>query len=344
MRKLAAVGMVAVVAMSACTGTSAPWGTPVELTGDTSVHDPALALDDDGRPWLIASTGDGRVGMGAIQLRVSTDGGHSWTHTGEAWLPSQEPEWARDRIAGLDNYWAPELVRANNKLYLYYAASTFGSNTSVIGLRENQHFDPQRPDQGWVDKGEVWSSSGESHYNAIDPAVLIGKDGRAWLAFGSFWDGIQLLPLDPSTMKPPADAQPTTIASRGTATNAIEAPALLEHNGFYYLFVAFDKCCSGMESTYNINVGRAEHPEGPYLDRDGRDLAHGGGTLLLEGVSGRAGPGGQSVVGDWMAFHYYSEELGGAPQLGLRKLAWENGWPVVATEAEASEMPFYDSE
>lgn len=340
MRRWIALALAAVLAVVGCSA-DPEWAEPIEVSGDINVHDPGLALDDEGLPWVIASTGDERIGLGAIQIRTSDDGGATWEHTGEAWTPATEPEWIREIVPGVTNFWAPELVRVEETWYLYYAASTFGSNTSVIALMTNTAFDPHNPGDGWVDRGLVVQSTGEDNFNAIDPSVLFDTDGNGWLAFGSFWGGVQLVALDFPSGGLEAGAQPVTIASRGTSTNAIEAPSLISHDGYYFLFVSFDKCCSGTSSTYNINVGRSETPEGPYLDKAGNDLAEGGGTMLLESVGDQIGPGGQSVVGDRIAFHFYDAEAGGAPTLALRTLAWRDGWPVVATQAEAAEMPFY---
>ena len=96
----------------------------------------------------------------------------------------------------------------------------------------------------------------------------------------------------------------------------IEAPSILERDGRFYLFVSFDQCCKGVASTYNIRVGRADRIEGPYRDRDGKDMAEGGGSLMLATTGRFIGPGGQEAVktsrGDWLAFHYYDGDDAGA--------------------------------
>lgn len=333
-----AAAAAAVVSLAGCAGGATapqpPAAIAVEVSGDVNVHDPGLVVGQQGAPWFVFSTGNLRVGLGAIQVRTSPDG-REWSYAGEAWTPSTEPTWAVDKITGVENFWAPEVVHHDGTWYLYYAASTFGSNTSAIGLRTNSQLDADDPAKGWVDRGLVISSDGTKNYNAIDPAVVFTPEGEAWMAFGSFWGGIQLVQLDMPAGKPVKGATPVTIASRGTQTNAIEAPALLQRDGWYYLFVSFDSCCKGTESTYNINVGRSKSVEGPYLDLAGKNLSEGGGTLLLETNGRMVGPGGQSVSGNTMAFHYYDADNGGAPTLAIRTLGWtDDGWPVLKTSDE----------
>ena len=101
----------------------------------------------------------------------------------------------------------------------------------------------------------------------------------------------------------------------------------MPHDGKYYLFFSRDFCCQGLESTYNIAVGRSDSITGPYVDADGKELLDGGGTPVLATNGGRVGPGGQSVSGNTLAFHYYAEELDGAFRLGLAELEWKDGWP-----------------
>ena len=104
------------------------------------------------------------------------------------------------------------------------------------------------------------------------------SDGRAYLAFGSFWSGIKLSELNPETGKLiRADALRVALASRNGG--AIEAASILEHDGKFYLFVSFDQCCKGVASTYNIRVGRADRVEGPYRDKEGKAMLEGGGSL-----------------------------------------------------------------
>jgi arabinan endo-1,5-alpha-L-arabinosidase len=77
-----------------------------------------------------------------------------------------------------------------------------------------------------------------------------------------------------------AEPNPT---SKYAGRNAIEAPFIYKRNGYYYLFVSWDYCCRGAKSNYRVVVGRSKKIDGPYLDRDGKDMLMGGGTLFLQG-------------------------------------------------------------
>src|SRR3546814_4550133 len=75
---------------------------------------------------------------------------------------------------------------------------------------------------------------------------IVDAEGRAWLAFGSFWGGLQIVPLDPATGEPPRGAKPSTIARR-PMPDAIEAPFIIRRGDFHYLFASFDFCCRGAD-------------------------------------------------------------------------------------------------
>ncbi|SDD73144.1 arabinan endo-1,5-alpha-L-arabinosidase [Sanguibacter gelidistatuariae] len=364
LRSLAAAALAAsclALTLAACSGSPdaeavpdvGPAATEVAVSGDLRTHDPALIIDDAGTDatdddvWYVFSTGDGRVALGAPQIRRSLDAGATWEHVGELWTAADEPYWSREIIEGVDNFWAPEVIAHEGTYYAYYSASTFGSNTSLIGLYTNTTLDPDDPAYRWVDQGEVWRSDGTAPYNAIDPGVVTDADGTPWMAFGSFWDGLFMVelewpsgkPVGATPEQPRGTAEPVHLADRGTATNAIEAPYVLSRDGWYYLFFSRDSCCKGTASTYNMAVGRSTDPAGPYLDADGVALLDDGGTSLLDTDGAMIGPGGQSVyqLGDtaYLAFHYYDEDLGGDFQLGIRELAWtEDGWPVARTASE----------
>ncbi|HET9956918.1 MAG TPA: arabinan endo-1,5-alpha-L-arabinosidase [Polyangiaceae bacterium] len=305
--------------------------TVLDLTGDVRAHDPALTRHGAYGDWYVFSTGDAAVGGGAIQIRRSTDL-RNWTFAGTVF--DAIPAWVSAAVPGVTNLWAPEITYRAGLYYLYYSGSTFGSNNSVIGLATNTTLNPSDPNYQWVDQGMVFRSSPANDYNAIDPAFIQNTDGTPWLAFGSFWSGIRMIRLEwPSGKAAPSSTEPLRLADRFVPPNAIEAPYILYRGGWFYLFVSLDFCCQGTNSTYKIAVGRSRQATGPYFDRLGTPMAHGGGTVILSERGDMFGPGGQSLFGGYMAHHWYDAANNGEIRLGIRRLAWDlSGWPKAATD------------
>lgn len=314
-----------------CGGAQAPAiPAPSALKGDVRVHDPSMFKQ--GNVYYVFSTGEEYgLNQGNIQIRKSSDLA-SWELVGTVFQTT--PDWIGQAIGGTPpNLWAPDISFFDGKYHLYYAGSRFGSNSSVIGLATNLTLDPSSPDYRWVDAGVVIQSTPADNWNAIDPNIGFDADGRPWLAFGSFWDGIKMRRIDLSTGKlDSADATLYRLASRGGGP--IEAPSIVYRQGFYYLFVSFDLCCRGADSSYKIMVGRAKQIAGPYADRDGKPMEQGGGTLVLDGRDRRRGPGGQTVFLDGttyrMVSHYYDMLDLGISKLQIHDLNWtSDGWPTV---------------
>jgi arabinan endo-1,5-alpha-L-arabinosidase len=294
------------------------------ILGDAHTHDPSLARTPGG--WYVFSTGDPQVAGGAIQVRASRDG-RTWSSPST--VGTAIPAWVTQAVPGVTNLWAPDVSYHEGRWYLYYAASTFGSNHSVIGLFTNVTLDPRDPRYDWVDQGLVTRSDVTDDYNAIDPSLFVDGTG-AWLVLGSYWSGVKLIPVELPSGKP-ATAQPerTALVDRHFGPNAVEAPYLIAHGGWYYLLVSFDACCQGANSTYREVVGRSRSIGGPYLDRAGVSMLAGGGSALLDGEGDMRGPGGASVDGGTLAFHYYDAARQGDFHLGLGQLDFRDGWPSV---------------
>jgi arabinan endo-1,5-alpha-L-arabinosidase len=93
-------------------------------------------------------------------------------------------------------------------------------------------------------------------------------------------------------------------------------------------------CCRGVRSTYNVRVGRSSKVTGPYLDRSGKPMTEGGGTLILEGAGRVRGPGHNSILTEgarqYIVHHFYDADDNGRSKLQIRPLTWSrDGWPVV---------------
>lgn len=326
----AALPLALSLGLAACVHGTAPG---LDLSGWVQpAHDPTIIRHD--LRYYVFTTGHLGPGPGLIPWRYSDDIEH-WSRGGAVF--EQIPSWAAERVPGTRGLWAPDIVHAGGEYRLYYSVSTFGRNNSAIGLAVNRTLDPDHGDYRWVDRGLVIASTPQDDFNAIDPGVLVDSDGRHWMSFGSFWSGIKLIDLDPLTGLRSEQDQDMHSLARRPSPGAVEAPDLIERGGRFYLFVSFDFCCRGAESTYYSVVGRAEHPTGPFVDREGRPMMEGGGTRVLhadQDASGRfVGPGHVSILtddsGDYIVHHAYDTQSGGEPTLRIRRLRWtDDGWPV----------------
>lgn len=305
------------------------------VTSNPMVHDPVMAKEDG--VYHIFATGMG------IQRMTSKDR-KNWQVKAMP-VMTVIPKWTRDSVPGFDKHvWAPDIIRWHNKWWLAYSCSTFGKNGSAIGLLSAAKLDsPIWNDEGCI----VASRENRDNWNAIDPNFVIDDNDTPWMVWGSFWDGIQIVRLD-TTMHVAKGEKPRTLARRyapGTTTaepnptsahagtNAIEAPFVMKHQGYYYLFVSWDYCCRGSKSNYRVAVGRSKNVDGPYLDKRSNDMLNGGGTVLLKGDKKQYEATGHcaaySIDGkDIFICHGYSTEMKGAPVLIQREIRWtDDGWP-----------------
>lgn len=312
-----------------------------------NAHDPSIIKTEDGTYYVVGT--DVRVGAPpkpGIMVRKSKDL-IEWDWVGYALdgIPKEAGEWT-----GATNLWAPDVHKFGDKYYLYYAASTFGSNRSYIGVATSSSMEGP-----WEDKGEVVKSDTSDEMNAIDPNIVIDADGKPWMSYGSFFGGIYLIELDPATGKPlqPGD-KGMRIARRDPATEegALEGPYIVYNEKFkkYYLFVSYDS----LFADYNVRVGRSDSITGPYVDMNGRSLDDAdylpqyeignkimGGYRFSEG-EGWIGPGHNSVLNDggdyYIAHHARPEGDKNWMYLHIRRMLWtKEGWPVVSPERYAGE-------
>ena len=324
------------------------------------VHDPVMAYEN-GTYYLLST------GMG-LQWATSKDR-RSWIIQPTPFI-EQLPEWTRDSVPGFRNHvWAPDVIRWNDRWWLAYSCSTFGKNTSAIGLMSSDRLNGQWRDEGCL----VASKEGRDQWNAIDPAFVIDDNNKLWVSWGSFWDGIQLarvrseelgvrssesaatpnsslLTPNSSLLTPNSKTiarrfrkgdpnAPENPTSQFAGRNAIEAPFILKHGGWYYLFVSWDYCCRGAKSNYRVAVGRSKTVDGPYVDREGKPMTEGGGTLFLEGDKKEFEAAGHCAAYDLptgetvFVCHGYATRLNGASILIQRNVKWTaDGWPELETQ------------
>jgi len=292
------------------------------LAGPLAFHDPTLFRSGE-RYWVYGS-GQGLEAKSSANLQT-------WQN--EARVFDQNPNWIADLLPDVTALWSPSVAYFGSMYHLYYSASVFGANQSCIG-----HATAAFVDAGSVfeDHGSIICSnvSGQTDdFNAIDPSVFVESEQTPWLAFGSYNSGIKLIPLDATGAR--LGSELVSLARRGSDNPAIQEPFVYEWRGWYYLFVSFDQCCQGVNSTHNIRVGRSHNLGGPYIDKAGVNMMNGGGTLVLGGDDHWPGPGSNVIFNDgarhFNVYHAYDADNNGVNTLRIAEITFDNdGWPVSA--------------
>lgn len=325
--------------------------------GTYNVHDPSVIRVGD-RYYMYSTDAiyfqrrtDGKrpdVKMGNIQMRSSADLVH-WKFEGWAFdsIPADSRQWvlAHSDNKGATNIWAPYPVYYNGKFRLYYCVSAFGLQTSYIGMAESTS--PLGP---WEMKGAVVKTKRGDPMNAIDPSIVAdANSGRMWMHYGSYFGGLYAVELNPLTGLPATDGDKGHfIATRANIKkDNIEAPEIVYNPRFkkYYLFCSYDP----LMTTYNVRVGRADKPEGPFLDFFGNDLrdsinhypilTH---PYRFDNHPGWAGTGHCGVFADAGGKFFMAHQGRLCPEnqlmdLHLREIKWTvDGWPVVSPERYAA--------
>jgi len=195
----------------------------------------------------------------------------------------------------------------------------------------NKTLDPKSPDFQWTTPVEVCSSDGMEDQDAIDPCLLLDPTtGRLWASYGTYFGTIRLIELDPQTGHRIKGNKEKDIAIDCEATD------LLYRDGWYYLLGTHGTCCDGVNSTYNIVVGRSRSVEGPYLDNIGRDMFHGGGRMVIAAGDRVCGPGhfGRTIIDEGvevMSCHYEADfdQLGYVGQGTIVDSQWGDWYGII---------------
>lgn len=221
------------------------------------------------------------------------------------------------------------------------------------------------------DKGRSWGRSDLNNwsayfrYNAIDPAYVITPEGEHWLIFGSWHSGFAALQVSADTGKP-LQPMPEFFTSLNELNKVVkriytrdansrwqasEAPEIVYHDGYYYLFMAYD----GLDVPYNTRVVRSEKIDGPYKTYSGTNVTSGGDAFPImthpyqfSGSQGWVGISHCAVFDDGQGNWYYASQQrfpttagGNAPNAvmmgGVRSIRWtDDGWPIVMPERYAA--------
>jgi len=305
-----------------------------------------------------------------IPMFKSSDLVH-WVYQGDA--AGAFPSWAFETAA----LWAPEISYFNGKYYLYYVVTDVKDEVSGALLKDQQDniincggdsaigvATSASPLGPWVPQaapvveprynGNPTLPFGQRECNffwTFDPDVITANNQR-YIYYGSYYGGIQARNLSNNGFT----ADPVT-AVQITIPNRYEGAEVIQHDGYYYLFVSATNCCNGPLTAYSVFAGRSDNPLGPFVDREGVSLLAGrvGGTPVISMNGNRwVGTGHNTVFQDfegqyWTIYHavdqndpYFEGAVGFTKRpVLLDPLDWVDGWPTVRGGLWASDNPVH---
>ncbi len=329
----------------------APFSRVLEW-GSYNVHDPAIIKEGEYYYSFSTDVGYGIDVRSGLQIRKSKDL-VQWTFVG--WVFNGLPALGSAFITQgggtpFNSLWAPCVVKVGGEFRLYYSLTCALPRLSVIGMATSSS--PQGP---WVEKGIAVTSLNNNSVqtNAIDPSVIITPAGEHWMVYGSAWDGIYSLKLDPVTGLAAINGDKgVRIANRGFTAGKyngnIEGADIIYNAQLnkYYLFIAYD----WLQTKYNVRVMKGDNPNGPFYDFNGvnanTNVDHGPMIIApykFSGHSGWQGVAHSTTFSDGNGQYFIAHQ--GRPgsdsyymDMHVRKLFWTaDGWPVASPERYAWE-------
>ena len=286
-------GLGALIGLSAAAQVGAPY-----------IHDPSTIMECDGKYYTFGTGGGGLI---------SADG---WVWNGGAVRPGGGA--------------APDAIKIGDRYLVGYSSTgggLGGGHAGRILTMWNKTLDPESPDFAFSEPVEVAHSEVDEDCDAIDVGFLMDPSGRLFCSYGTYFGNIRMVELDPAT------------GGRLPGNKAVdvaidcEASTMMYRDGWYYLLGTHGTCCDGVNSTYNIVVGRSRKPTGPFLDNVGRDMLRGGGKMVIAAEERLFGAGhfGRFIVEpgvEKMSLHFEADlDRSGRSVLAIRPILWKDGWP-----------------
>lgn len=293
--KIFTAASFALISVSALAQEGQPW-----------IHDPSTIMECDGKYYTFGTGGGGLI---------SEDG---WNWFGGAVRPGGGA--------------APDAIKIGDRYLIAYSATGGGLGGGHAGrvlTMWNKTLDPNSPDFGYTEAIEVAHSEIDEDCDAIDAGLFMDPNtGRLYCTYGTYFGFIRMVELDPKT-----GAKVEGTVDPNIAIDC-EATTIIYRDGWYYLLGTHGTCCDGVNSTYNIVVGRSKNVTGPFLDNMGRDMVAGGGKMVIDGDDRQFGAGhfGRYIEDEGiekMSFHWEADlDRSARSVLAIRPILWVNGWPV----------------
>jgi xylan 1,4-beta-xylosidase len=239
----------------------------------------------------------------------------------------RRPSWAAE------DFWAPEFVRRSGRALVYYAALGRDGRRCVAVATSERMRGPYR------DEGPLLCS----RIGEIDPLPVTDENGADWLVWKQ--DGnsrgrptpILAAPLAPGGLALAGVPRELFRADAPWERGLVEGPALLRHDGMFYLVYSAGHCC-GPNCNYVTGVARSRSLLGPWEKRPGPFLEDSA-AFRCPGHVGVAGAPGGGLL---LAYHAYARGDPANRQFLIAPLRFDaEGWPAVgpATNRAAGAAP-----
>lgn len=303
------------------------------LKGNLNVHDPVMIKGGD--TYYVFGTG--------ISEKTSKDK-INWTNSLGIFADAPLSWWKNDIPEHNGHIWAPDIHYRNGKYHLYYSVSAWMNFNSSIGYATNTTLDKTNPNYKWEDHGQVISfKNGGEGVNVIDPNIFVNKDGKVWLLYGSYKSGLRMVELNPKTgmLK---NLKPKLIK---LTSHLGEGIFLIKGLNYYYIFASRGKCCAGIESTYQMVMGRSKNIEGPYYNKEGESWLDDKYSVFLAGDASEPGRGHNGFFAEgantFIVYHAYTKSQNGQSLLNIKPLyITDDEWPTIDVTKKLFKMDNFE--
>ena len=269
--------------------------------GRVAIHDPAI-VEDRGTYYIFGThrrcaRSTDLVHWERFENNLSRDPESALGGIWEAW--PKQPE--NPDLNG--NTWAPDVIwnPVMGKWCMYLSvnghefrsvivlltADRLDGDWTYVGPVVYSGFDASNVDRTDVprvlgeqaahDLPDRYLSLKDTRINAIDAAPILCEHGEMWMSVGSWFGGIWMFRLDPTTglrdytatypyVKDACDPY-YGVKVAGGYWNSGEGSYFVRKNGWWYLFLSYGWL--GTTGGYQIRIFRSKHLLGPYVDQNG---------------------------------------------------------------------------
>ena len=269
--------------------------------GRVAIHDPAI-VEDRGTYYIFGThrrcaRSTDLVHWERFENNLSRDPESALGGIWEAW--PKQPE--NPDLNG--NTWAPDVIwnPVMGKWCMYLSVNGHDFRSVIVLLTADRldgdwtyvgpvvysGFDASNVDRTDVprvlgeqaahDLPDRYLSLKDTRINAIDAAPILCEHGEMWMSVGSWFGGIWMFRLDPTTgLRDYTAAYPFVkdacdpyygVKAAGGYWNSGEGSYFVRKNGWWYLFLSYGWL--GTTGGYQIRIFRSKHLLGPYVDQNG---------------------------------------------------------------------------